>query len=66
MLAYFGSSIESASDEMSTAIYENDWLASDLSYKKTILLTMINVKVPLKMKAAKIFDVNLPTFFIVR
>jgi tRNA threonylcarbamoyladenosine modification (KEOPS) complex Pcc1 subunit len=65
-LAHFGNLIESKSDETSTAIYESNWVESDETYKKNILLTMINVKVPLKVKAAKIFDVNLPNFLFVR
>jgi 7tm Odorant receptor len=66
MLAYFGNSVESTSDEMSTAIYESDWIASDAAYKKNLLLMMINVQVPLKVKAARIFDLNLPSFLFVR
>jgi 7tm Odorant receptor len=65
MLAFFGNSIESASDEMTTAIYESDWIESNVTYKKTLLLTMINLKVPIKVKALKIFEVNLPNFVFV-
>lgn len=66
MLAYFGNFIESTSYEMTTAIYESDWVASDAKQKKNLLLMMINVNVPLKVKTAKIFDVNLPSFLFVR
>lgn len=66
MLAYFGNSIESTSDETSTAIYENPWIESDAVYKKNLILVMINVITPIKLMAVKVFDVNLPSFVFVR
>lgn len=65
MLAHFGSSIESSSNEISFAVYENNWAGSDVSYRKSILMTMISVNDTVVITVGKIFPVNLPTFVFV-
>lgn len=65
MLSYFGDSIESTSDEMSTAIYQNEWIETDAEYKNNLFMMMINTIHPLKLKAAKVFEVNMPNFLFV-
>lgn len=65
MLAYFGNSIESASDDMITAFYEHDWMSFDSDHKKNLILMMINANYPLKLRVGKIFDVNLLNFLFV-
>lgn len=65
MLAYFGSSIESSSNEISSANYENDWLETDTQYKKHLIIAMISASKPVVIKVGKIFEVNLSTFVFV-
>ena len=65
MLAYFGNMIESASDDMITALYEHDWLTLDTEHKTNLVLMMINANYSMKLRAGKVFDVNLLNFLFV-
>lgn len=65
VLAYIGNSIESASDNMTTAFYEHDWINFDTGHKKNLIMVMINANYPMKLKVGKFFDVNLLNFLFV-
>lgn len=65
LLAHFGNTVQSASDEVSTAIYESNWIDADTEYKKILLMAMISVRNDLRVKAGKIFDINLANFLFV-
>jgi len=64
--SYFGNEIEVTSDETLNAIYSSDWISADAKFKKLCLIAMENMKQPIKMRAFKIFDVNLQSFLTVR
>ena len=66
MLAYFGNSIEQLGNDVSTAAYESDWTGQDAEHKKNLIAIMINANYSTKIIAARVFDVNLPTFLFVR
>ena len=66
MLAYFGNSIELLGYDVSSAAYESEWTVCDESHKKNLIAIMTNANSSTKISAAKIFDVNLPTFLFVR
>jgi hypothetical protein len=65
MLAYFGNLIESAGNDVATVLYEHDWINSSMEHKCNLVTMMVNANYPVKLKAGKIFDVNLPTFLFV-
>lgn len=65
MLSYFGNAIESSSDQMSSAIYENNWIEADIEYKRNLIMAMASVNNRIKLKVGKIFAMNLPNFLFV-
>jgi len=64
--SYFGNEIEVTSDSTLNAIYASDWISADAKLKKLCLIAMENVKKPIKLRALRIFDVNLESFLFVR
>jgi len=63
--SFFGNEIEVTSDSTLNAIYASDWISADEKFKKLCLIAMENVKKPIKLRALRIFDVNLESFLFV-
>jgi len=65
LIAYFGNEIQVKSAATFNAIFESDWINADKEYKKLCLIAMENMKKPIKLKAYRIFEVNLENFLFV-
>ena len=59
---FIGELIESGSDEFSRIAYAGDWIDRDRSYKKSLLISIENIKNPLRINMLKIFNFNLESF----
>jgi odorant receptor len=59
---YFGNELSHASSKLSTAVFHSNWIEEELSYKKSLIVLMENLKKDMKITAFGIIDVNLETF----
>lgn len=55
----------STSESIYTAIQESDWMFRNSNERKLVTITMNVVQRPIKLKAGRIFDINLQNFFFV-
>lgn len=62
---YFGNEIKCNSQDFLTALHGTNWLTVDKSTKKSLLILIENLRRPIKVRAAKLFDVDLEIFLFV-
>ncbi|XP_037037125.1 odorant receptor 94a-like [Bradysia coprophila] len=62
MVLYLGNEIKLASDELSTCLYESDWIEQTESYKKSIIILTERLKQPQQLVVGIIYPLNLETF----
>lgn len=60
--SYFGHTILTASDELSTAAYSSKWYLMSSDYRKDLLILMEQLQVNSELKAGKLFSMNLTLF----
>jgi len=63
--AYFGNEIQIKSAATFNAVYHSDWINADKEFKKLCLIAMENMKKPIKLRAYRVFEINLESFLTV-
>ncbi|KAF5302817.1 hypothetical protein FQA39_LY01997 [Lamprigera yunnana] len=65
LYCFFGNKVTFMGADISTALYEGDWLSSSSSFKKSMLITMIRLKKPIYLTMGKFSPLTLATFVTV-
>lgn len=63
---YYGNGITAKSSELSTDVYECEWLAMNRSFKKTMIIAMQRLNRLTVLTVGWIFPINLATFSLVK
>nr|QGW45423.1 odorant receptor 50 [Bradysia odoriphaga] len=62
MILYLGNELKLASDELSTCLYESDWIEQTESSRKSIIILSERLKQPQQLVVGKLYPLNLETF----
>lgn len=59
---YFGNEMTTASEKLSTSLYDSNWVHGSKRFRTTLLVFFENTKRPLKLSAFGVFELTLDTF----
>nr|QXE93230.1 odorant receptor 4 [Eucryptorrhynchus brandti] len=62
LYCWFGNEVNLKFQELPSYIWESNWFATDTSFKKSMIFTMMRTRRPIYFTAGKFFPLTLPTF----